>query len=284
MPTSTPLRSATESSERVVLVSGASSGIGQACARRLAGHGFRVFGTSRRAGDASQSDDPVEMVGMDVDDDASVDAAVATVLERAGRIDAVVNNAGWALAGSVEDTTADEVRAQLQTNVVGLWRVCRAVLPAMRAAGSGRIVNVGSIAGGIGLPFQAAYSASKFAVAGFTEALSGEVRPFGLHAVLIEPGNHRTGLTAARRVAAGARGPSAYAARFAAALGVIERDENRGPPPEAVALLIHRVLDTSSPRLRYTVGPPVERMAGVVKALLPGRLFERLLMREYGIG
>jgi NAD(P)-dependent dehydrogenase (short-subunit alcohol dehydrogenase family) len=111
------------------------------------------------------------------------------VLERAGRIDAVVNNAGWALAGAVEDTTPDEARAQMETNFMGVWRVCRAVLPAMRAAGRGHIMNVGSIGGRVGLPFQAAYSASKFAVAGFTEALSGEVRPFGIHVALIEPGN-----------------------------------------------------------------------------------------------
>lgn len=267
---------------RTVLVTGASSGIGRACARHLAGRGWRVFGTSRRADAAPQ--EGVEMVRMDVDDDASVQGAVAAVLEREGRMDAVVNNAGWALAGAVEDTTADEARAQLDTNFLGVWRVCRAVLPAMRAAGRGHIVNVGSIGGRVGLPYQAAYSASKFAVAGFTEALSGEVRPFGIRAVLIEPGNYRTGITATRRIAAGAGEASAYAGIFANVLRIIERDENQGADPDAVARLVGRVLDNPSPRLRYLVGPAFERAAAAGgRALLPGRLFERVIMRLYGI-
>ena len=269
---------------RVVLVTGASSGIGQACARHLAERGFQVFGTSRRAADGAASGG-VEMVAMDMDSDASVEAGVAAVLARAGRIDAVVNNAGWALAGAVEETPVDQARAQMETNLFGVWRVCRAVLPAMRAAGGGYIVNIGSIGGRVGLPFQAAYSASKFAVAGFTEALSGEVRPFGIHAVLVEPGNYRTGITASRRTAAAARGGSAYAAAFAKALEIITRDEHRGGDPQEVARLVHRILQTPSPRLRYLVGPAGERLAAAIgKTLLPGRTFERVVMRLYGLG
>lgn len=269
-------------SGRVVLITGASSGLGEACARHLAEHGFRVFGTSRRQAPAPHAG--VEMVVMDVDSDASVQAAVAAVLQRAGRIDAVVNNAGWALAGAVEDTTADEARAQIETNLLGVWRVCRAVLPAMRAAGRGHIVNIGSIGGRLGLPFQAAYSASKFAVAGFTEALSGEVRPFGIQAVLVEPGNYRTGLTATRRVAAGAGDGSPYAGVFGKALEIVARDEQRGAPPEEVARLVHRILRTPSPRMRYMVGPASERLATVLgRTLLSGRAFERMVMRLYGI-
>lgn len=268
--------------KRVVLVSGASSGIGQACARHLASHGWRVFGTSRRA-EAGQTDGGVEMLAMDVDSDTSVENAVAAVLERAGRIDAVVNNAGWALAGAVEDTPAGEARAQLDTNFLGAWRVCRAVLPAMRAAGRGHVVNIGSLGGRVGLPFQAAYSASKFALAGFTEALSGEVRPYGIHAVLIEPGNYRTGITSSRRLASGAENGSAYARRFGRALEVVGRDEANGADPAEVARLVARVLDTPSPRLRYMVGPAFERIATGGKGLLPGRMFERIIMRLYGI-
>lgn len=268
-----------DATNRVVLVTGASSGIGQACARHLARRGWRVFGTSRRGGEAAEGG--IEMVAMDVDSDASVEAALAAVLQRAGRIDAVVNNAGWALAGAVEDTTADEARAQLETNFMGVWRVCRAVLPAMRAAGRGHIVNIGSIGGRVGLPFQAAYSASKFAVAGFTEALSGEVRPCGIHVVLIEPGNYRTGITAGRRVAGGR--DSAYAERFARALAVIARDEERGADPAQVARLVQRVLDSRAPRLRYMVGPAFERLATASKGVVSGRLFERIVMRLYDI-
>ncbi len=271
------------SNERVVLITGASSGIGQACARHLASRGWRVFGTSRRAGEAGRAQDGIEMVAMDVDSDASVERAVSAVLERAGRIDAVVNNAGWALAGAVEDTPADEARAQLETNFLGVWRVCRAVLPAMRAAGRGHIVNIGSIGGRVGLPFQAAYSAGKFAVAGFTEALSGEVRPFGIHAVLVEPGNYRTGITAGRRRSSGAGSASPYARRFHRAMAVIERDEARGADPEGVARVVARVLDTKSPRMRYLAGPAFERAAAAGKSFVPGRLFERIVMQLYGI-
>jgi NAD(P)-dependent dehydrogenase (short-subunit alcohol dehydrogenase family) len=272
-----------DNSGRVVLITGASSGIGEACARHLAQHGFRVFGTRRGAGDAPAAEG-FQTVVMDVDSDASVAGGVAEVLRRAGRIDAVVNNAGWALAGAVEDTSADEARAQMETNLLGAWRVCRAVLPSMRAAGRGHIVNIGSIGGRVGLPFQAAYSASKFAVAGFTEALSGEVRPFGIHAVLIEPGNYRTSITARRRIAAGAENGSAYVAAFGRTLEVMERDEGRGGAPEEVARLVHRILRSRSPRLRYMVGPAGERLAAALgKALLPGRTFERVVMRLYGI-
>lgn len=271
-------------SQRVVLVTGASSGIGQACARHLAGRGWRVFGTSRRASADGRAEGGVEMVAMDVDSDASVQVAVATVLERAGRIDAVVNNAGWALAGAVEDTTPDEARAQMETNFMGVWRVCRAVLPAMRAAGRGHIVNVGSIGGRVGLPFQAAYSASKFAVAGFTEALSGEVRPFGIHVALIEPGNYRTGITTSRRLAFGAGEASAYARRFGRAMRVIEADEQRGADPAEVARAVKRVLESRAPRLRTMVGPAFERVAASSKSVMPGRLFERIVLRIYGIG
>jgi NAD(P)-dependent dehydrogenase (short-subunit alcohol dehydrogenase family) len=273
------------SDQRAVLVTGASSGIGQACARHLAAHGFRVFGTSRRALDPPRTENGVEMLEMDVDSDASVDRAVDQVLQRAGRIDAVVNNAGWALAGAVEDTTPAEARAQLETNFIGAWRVCRAVLPAMRAARRGHIVNVGSIGGRVGLPYQAAYSASKFAVAGFTEALSGEVRPFGIHAVLIEPGNFRTGITAGRRTSADTSGgDSAYTSRFFKAMQIIERDEAAGADPVGVARVVRRVLNTPSPRLRYMVGPAGERLAAAAgKTLLPGRMFERVIMHLYGI-
>jgi NAD(P)-dependent dehydrogenase (short-subunit alcohol dehydrogenase family) len=270
--------------QRVALITGASSGIGQACARHLAGRGWRVFGTSRRASAGARPEGGVEMVAMDVDSDASVQAAVATVLERAGRIDAVVNNAGWALAGAVEDTTPDEARAQMETNFMGVWRVCRAVLPAMRAAGRGHVVNVGSIGGRVGLPYQAAYSASKFAVAGFTEALSGEVRPFGIHVALIEPGNYRTGITSSRRLASGAGDASPYARWFGGAMRVIEADEQRGADPAEVALAVERVLESRAPRLRTMVGPAFERVAASTKSVLPGRLFERIVLRIYGIG
>lgn len=145
---------------RAVLVTGASSGIGQAIARHLAARGWRVFGTSRRE---AASFDGVNMAVIDADDDQSASRAVAFVVEKTGRLDAVVNNAGWALMGPIEDTSIAAARAQLETNFFGVLRVCRAALPIMRAQRAGHVVNVSSLAGVFGMPFSGIYSASKFA-------------------------------------------------------------------------------------------------------------------------
>ncbi len=236
----------------VVLITGASSGIGEACASYLYGCGYRVFGASRRIGEAALPAGIVR-VAMDVDNDSSVTAAVEAVVAQAGRIDVVVNSAGYSLVGAVEEMSLEEVKAQLETNLFGVWRVCRAVLPVMRRQGSGCIINLSSLAGRIGLPFQAPYCASKFALEGFTESLSTEIRPFGIHAVLIEPGNFRTPLTARRVVAAGAAQSTIYGESFWRVRQVIERDELQGPAPEGIARVVHRIINTRSPRLRYTV-------------------------------
>src|ERR1700759_1228852 len=185
--------------KQVVLVTGASSGIGLACATYLAGRGYRVYGTSRRAGNSQGGS--VAMLTADVTDDQSVEEAVAAVLEREGRLDIVVNNAGMGIAGPVENTSIEEARRQLEVNFFGAFRVCRAVLPALRSQRSGYIVNIGSIGGLIAIPYQAMYSASKFALEGLSEPLRMEVRPFGVKVVIIEPGDHKTAITENRRMA-----------------------------------------------------------------------------------
>jgi NAD(P)-dependent dehydrogenase (short-subunit alcohol dehydrogenase family) len=272
---------------QVVLITGASRGIGAACARLLAQGGHRVFGTSRQGG-ADRLSQPVdrgcgsvEMIPMDVDSEASVHAGVTYILERAGRLDVAVNNAGFGMMGSVEDTSAAEARAQFETNLLGAWRVCRTVLPQMRAQGSGLIVNIGSLGGLCGLPFQAAYSASKFGLEGLTEALRLEVRPFGIRVVIIEPGNIDTEATA--------RGPrttartAAYNEHLKRAEEAMIRGERDGAKPEAVAQLLGRILRTPRPRVRYTVGPVPERAAASIKRVLPSRLFERVLLHATGL-
>ncbi|MGC8873617.1 MAG: SDR family NAD(P)-dependent oxidoreductase, partial [Chloroflexia bacterium] len=153
----------------VVLITGASSGIGLACARYLADRGYRVFGTSRHP--EACPPEPFPMIQMDVCDDASVLRGVEAVRERAGRIDVLVNNAGIGYGGAIEDTSLEEAHRQFETNFFGALRLCRAVLPIMRAQGSGLIVNMSSIGGLIGLPFQGLYSATKFALEGMSEAL-----------------------------------------------------------------------------------------------------------------
>ena len=158
---------------RVALITGASSGIGRACATHLAACGVRVYGTSRIA---SAGQDPFPMLQMDVTDDQSVQRAIEAIIHREGRLDIVVNNAGIAVAGPLELTSVEEAKRQIDVNLFGAFRVCRAVLPIMRNQGGGYIVNIGSIGGLIAIPFQPLYSASKFALEGMTESLRLEVR------------------------------------------------------------------------------------------------------------
>ena len=181
--------------ERVVLISGASSGIGRASADRLQRAGWTVVGASRR-GTSSGGWTPM---AMDVDRDDSVADGVAAVLGDHGRLDAVVACAGWGLAGPVEQTPIAEAKAQIETNFWGAVRLVQAALPAMRARGTGRLVLISSIVGVIGVPFQAFYTASKFAMEGYAEALAYEVAPFGIDVSLVQPGNVRTDFTASRR-------------------------------------------------------------------------------------
>ena len=254
---------------RSVLITGASAGIGWSCAEVLHAAGWAVTGTSRR-GTA-----PAGCTGlvMDVDDDESVRACVAAVLAERGRIDALVAAAGWGLAGAAEQCTIAEAKAQLETNFWGCVRVVQQILPAMRAHGGGRIVLVSSIGGLIAIPFQAFYTASKFALEGFGEALAYEVAPFGVQVTLVEPGNISTDFTASRRTAAAASG-ALYGAAFAKALGVMERDELNGAPTAAVATVVRRVLEAPHPPRRVSAGKPAERVGLVAKRLLPFRVFQ----------
>src|SRR5882757_3289197 len=266
--------------KRVVLVTGASSGIGLACATHLAGRGYRVYGTSRRPGGGQEGG--VAMLVADVTDDHSVQQAVAAVLEREGRLDIVVNNAGMGIAGPVENTSIEQAKRQLEVNFFGAFRVCRAVLPALRSQRGGYIVNIGSIGGLIAIPYQAMYSASKFALEGLSESLRMEVRPFGVKVVIIEPGDHKTAITENRTEMSG--GTDAYSQSFQAALARTAHDEQSGPGPEQVARLLYRIVNTRNPRLRYTIGPATQRAVVWLKRFLPYSITEYSIRSYFGLG
>lgn len=267
-------------SDTVVLVTGAASGLGRASVEHLGRRGYRVFGADR-----SEATIPgVTTIVCDVDDDESVAGAVARVVDLAGRIDVLVNDAGFGIAGSVDDTSIEEARAQMETNFFGVFRMTRAVLPVMRRQGEGRIVNVSSLGGLIALPFQGVYSAAKFAVEGLSEALRHEVRPFGIDVVLVEPADFRTGFTSSRRRVEAADARSPYADAFERALVVIEEDERTGSDPAMVARLLERVIQTEHPRLRYTVGAFDERLAAWLRRVMPGVAFEPIVRRHYRVG
>jgi NAD(P)-dependent dehydrogenase (short-subunit alcohol dehydrogenase family) len=275
----------------VVLITGASSGIGHAAARRFAARGWRVWASMRRPAqgealrlEARERGWTVETPALDVTDDGSVSRAVAELLAATGgRIDLLINNAGFYSLGACEDTTPDELRAQLETNVIGVHRVTRAVLPAMRARGQGRVMVIGSLSGLVALPVLGAYQASKFALEAWTETLRYELRPFGLEVVLIEPGPFQTSLHLNERPAAASEVPSSpYAALLAQ-----YRRQSAGQRRASLPLLvdtIERAATVARPRLRWPVGP-TSFQAAYLRRLAPDWLYEwavRLAFRIRG--
>jgi NAD(P)-dependent dehydrogenase (short-subunit alcohol dehydrogenase family) len=266
----------------VVLVTGGSSGIGKCCAEFLWQAGYHVYGASRRTRfSPAMADTGVIAIPMDVTSDESVRDGCNLVLKREGRLDVVMNDAGMGIAGAVEDTSSREALEQFDVNVFGVLRVCRAVLPIMRAQGSGYIVNIGSIGGLIAIPYQGLYSASKFALEGLTESLRLEVSRFGIRVVLIEPGDHRTSFTDSRRFTEASSGNSAYRGQFDRAIQRMASDERGGPTPDSVARLVHKVINTANPRLRYTVGQKAQRAAVLLKRVAPYSIMEKIMKRYY---
>jgi short-subunit dehydrogenase len=259
---------------QTVLVTGASSGIGQATAQLLADQGFTVFGTARKP--KAPRSGKVTMVPLDVRSDASVTSCVQQV----GRIDVLVNNAGYALTGAAEETSVDEGKAQLETNFWGVVRMVNAVLPAMRKAGAGRIVTIGSLAGITAIPFSAFYTASKFALEGYMEALWHELRPFGIHVTLIEPGFIRTPIGESTQVAAAPLAPyDGVRQRATAALG---RHIEHGIAPDRVAKSVLRAINSRSPSLRYRVGADAAWFPRL-KSVMPWPLFAVGVRRTFAV-
>jgi NAD(P)-dependent dehydrogenase (short-subunit alcohol dehydrogenase family) len=267
---------------RAILVTGSSSGIGHALARRFAERGWRVFATMRAPdgeGGRALRDEAaargwrLTTPALDVTRDDSVAAAVdAALAETAGRLDVLVNNAGYYTLGAVEELTPDELRAQLETNVVGVQRVTRAVLPAMRARRDGTVVTLGSISGRVAVPMSGAYTASKWALEGMIEALRLELLPFGVRVVLIEPGPYESALHVNEREAVASRSPGSPYAAIMAAYRRQSQAMRRAPLPGLVDV-IERAATSSSPRLRWPVGP-TSLTAGRLRALCPDFLYE----------
>ena len=268
----------------VALVTGSSSGIGRAVADRLAASGWSVHGGSRRgAGPAPTPDGRPTWspLALDVTSDASVAEVVARVLEADEGIDALVHCAGISVAGAIEDVTIAEAQQQLATNYFGSIRLVQAVLPAMRRRGRGRVIIVGSIGGLIGLPFIGHYSASKFALDGMVQALRIEIRPFGLEATIVHPGDIQTDISA-NQIEGEETGPkSPYHERFKATVAAYDKAVSAAPGPDVVAAAIARLLARRRLPPRVIVGTASERAGVGLKALLPPRLFEIIIRKTY---
>lgn len=262
--------------QKVVLVTGASTGLGRQIAARLAASDCRVFGTSR----SPQADtlDSFEMLPLDVTDEASARACVQSVIERAGRLDALVNNAGVELLGGVEDISIDEAKWIFETNFFGALRMTQAALPHMRAQKSGVIVNISSLAGLGGAPFQGMYVASKHALEGLTESLLYEVKPFGIRVALVEPGFFRSEIGSRKRLPA-------------QPVAVYDRDRERvfsrwqalyeaGPDAAPVAAAVEAIIAGRSTRLRHFVG--AETFMTEWKLLAPDWLVQQRIRWMFG--
>jgi NAD(P)-dependent dehydrogenase (short-subunit alcohol dehydrogenase family) len=275
---------ATPVTERpVALITGASSGIGHAAARRFAARGWRVFASMRRpekgeglCAEARERGWDLRTPALDVTDDASVAGAVGAILsETGGRIDLLLNNAGYYAFGPLEETTPDELSAQMDTNLIGVHRVTRAVLPAMRARRAGRVIVIGSLSGLLVLPAVGPYHASKWAIEAWTETLRYEVSPWGIRVVLIEPGPFKTALHDNEVKARAHTANSPYAGMVAA----YERQASQVRRGELPALIdtIERAATARRPRLRWPVGPNAIAV-GTLRRIVPDSIYE-LIMR-----
>ena len=259
----------------VVLITGASSGIGRAVASLFAANGFQVFGTSRNP-HRTEPIAGVELIALDVTDAASVTAAVATVVERAGRIDIVVNNAGFGVIGAAEESSNAQAQHLFDTNFFGLVRVTREVLPYLRAQGSGRIVNVGSVLGFLPAPYGALYAASKHAVEGYSESLDHETRDFGVRVTVVEPAYTSTSFEANATDVDSPIG--SYAPVREHVRKVLVQSVRAGDDPAVVAQVVLRAATSRTPKLRYPAGPMARRLA-LLKKYAPTALLDKGIRR-----
>lgn len=238
---------------KIALVTGASSGIGEATALRLVKAGYKVYGTSRRGAQSGQAK-PFEMLALDVTQDESAEAAVRTLIAREGRIDLLVNNAGFGVApAGAEESSIAQAQAIFDTNFFGLVRMTRAVLPHMRRQGSGRIINMGSVFGFLPMPYMALYAATKHAVEGYSESLDHELRTRGIRVSVIEPANTNTQFDA--NLLEPDEKLDAYREARAAVTQKMNELVEQGDSPAVVADTVLKAALAPNPKLRYTAGP-----------------------------
>lgn len=267
---------------KVILITGASSGIGFETAQTLARQGHKVYAAARRVELMEPlKSDGVKVLRMDVTEQASMAAGVQAVLDAEGRIDVLVNNAGYGYFGAVENVTMEEARRQVEVNVFGLAELCKLVLPVMRKQGSGRIINTSSIAGKTVLPFGAWYHVSKYSVEALSDALRMEMKPFGVDVVLIEPGGIKTdwGIIAAKHLAESSKG-TAYEEDALREAKLIHKgySGNYLSAPKVVTRAISRAVNSQRPRARYRIGSGAFIMV-FLHTVLPTRWWDGMMRR-----
>lgn len=267
--------------KKVILVTGASSGIGLACANALVASGHIVYGSTRNLARTSNvSFKPVE---LDVTDDDSVKAAISLILKAEGKLDVLVNNAGNGVAGPAYAMPVDAAKKQFEVNFFGVVRMCSAVLPGMIAVQKGLIVNIGSLAGLFGLPYQSMYSASKYAIEGYSQSLRMELINTGIKVVVINPGDFKSAFSQNREKITFTVSHQKLEGEYNAAITAMEKDESIAPYPDSLAKQLCKIVAASNPSHRYLVGGFGQTIVPTLKRILPGFLFEKLMNDHYGI-
>ena len=266
--------------QKVVFVTGVSSGFGKCTAEYLAQKGYVVYGTSRNT---TLGNTKINVLKVDVTDMASVRSAVSTILQKEGRIDVLINNAGMGISGPIEFASSEDIQLQMSTNFNGVVNMIQSVLPAMRKQKGGTIINISSIGGLMGLPFQGFYSASKFAVEGMSEALRMELIAFNIKVVVVRPGDFTTSFTSNRKTDENLSANNPYEWQFRKTLTVIENDEKGGMKPDYFARKLALIIEKKNPRSTYIISTAEQKLAVVLKHLLPDAMFAGILGTHYGI-
>lgn len=261
--------------QKVAIVTGDTGGIGLETALALKARGWLVYGVSRRA----LGVEGVEHISADVSDEAAAKGAVEYVMAKRGRLDALINAAGFGISGALEFTSAEDARAQMNVNVIGTANMCRAACTHMRVNRGGRIVNVSSVAALLPIPFQGWYSASKAAINAYTMALANELAPFNVSACAVMPGDIATGFTAARRK--NNEGDDIYSRRISKAIGKMENDESNGMPAHAVGEFIAKIASKKRVKPLYTIGFSYKLIVAIQK-ILPCRFVNAVIGGLYG--
>lgn len=271
---------------KVVLVSGASSGLGAATARYLYEKGYIIYAGARsyKTSETEQKTDGnpgmLHKVYLDVTDEQSIESLIHDIIQREGRIDVLVNCAAILIHGSVEDISIEEFHKVMSTNLYGTINMCKHILPHMRTRQKGLILNFSSGAGLIGLPYQSAYCSSKFAIEGFSEALRWEVKKFGVDVVILEPGDCKSGSKTYRMVAHLANAQSTYADDFKTVTEKITSDEANGSEPGKVVAAVYKIITKSKPGIRYNVLRAIEKLP-LLKMLFPAWFIEWMILDYY---
>lgn len=265
--------------QRVVLVTGGSSGIGSAIGKYLRDKGFKVYGTTRNTQNHPHFT-AFDLLELDVRDPGGPVRVVDKVLSLEGRLDVLVNNAGIGITGPVEETPHEEIVKAFETNFHGPIHMAKAVLPVMRKQGSGLIINITSLAGYMGLPYRGIYSACKGALELLTEALRMETRGFGIYITNLAPGDFATNI-ASGRYHAPVMDTSPYKVAYEKTLHIMNEHVDQGQDPVFVAKKVYAIIRTKRPKIHYKVGSRLQKFSLVLKAILPDKVYEKLILNHY---